>query len=163
MQRLNYYKHFPEAIEKLGEIGSLIRKSPLETGLIHLVKLRALQINQCAFCVDMHSKEAKIDNEKELRLYHVAVWEESNLFTPREKAALKWTEAVTKLHTRPISDELFAEVKEHFNDKELTDLNMAVALINTWNRFAAPFKTKPGSADKVYGLDKAGLQAEKVA
>jgi AhpD family alkylhydroperoxidase len=157
MQRLNYYKHFPEAFAKLTELEKLIKNCSLERQLIHLVKLRASQINHCAFCVDMHSKEAKIDNEKELRLYHVAVWEESNLFTPRERAALKWTEAVTKLHTQPVSDELFTEVREHFSEKELTELNMVVALINTWNRFAAPFRSEPGSADKAFGLDKAGL------
>lgn len=157
MQRLNFYQHFPEAFAKLTEIEGLIKKSSLDHKLIHLVKLRASQINRCAFCVDMHSKEAKIDNEKELRLYHVAVWEESPLFSAKEKAALKWTEAVTRLSSEMVEDALYSEVKEYFNDKELTELTMVIATINMWNRFAATFRAVPGSADKAWGLDKAGL------
>ncbi|WP_413288299.1 carboxymuconolactone decarboxylase family protein [Bdellovibrio sp. HCB337] len=157
MQRLHYYPQIPEAMAKMTELEGLIKKSSIDRHLIHLVKLRASQINRCAFCVDMHSKEAKIDDERELRLYHVAVWEESPLFSPKEKAALKWTEALTKLSSESIDDALYSEVKEHFSDKELSELTLAIGMINLWNRFAVPFRSVPGSADKAWGLDKAGL------
>ena len=157
MQRLNYYPHFSKGFEKLTEIEALLKQGSLDPLLVHLVKIRASQLNACAFCVDMHHKEAKIDNERELRLYHIPVWEESPLFTPKEKAALLWTEHVTKLSHSPIADETYNKVKEFFSDKEMTELTMCIALINTWNRFAAPFRTAPGALDKAYNLDKAGL------
>lgn len=157
MQRLNFYPHFPAAFAKLAEIESLIKSSSLDRRLIHLIKIRASQLNGCAFCVDMHVKEARLDDERELRLHHVAVWEESPLFDAKEKAALRWTEAVTRLSSAAISDKVYGETKEHFSDKEITELTMAIAMINVWNRFAAPFRSTPGSADKLYGLDKAGL------
>ena len=157
MPRFNYYQQFPEAFAKLSEIENLIRSCSLEPQLIHLVKMCVSQINHCAFCVDMHAKDAKIDNEKELRLYHLTVWKESELFSAREKAALKWAEAITRLPAQSVSDELYNEVRAHFSEKELTELNMAVAMINLWNRFGVPFQAQPGSLDKQYGLDKAGL------
>jgi AhpD family alkylhydroperoxidase len=157
MQRLSFFPQFPQAFEKINEIEGLVKQGSLDPLLIHLVKIRASQINGCAFCVDMHHKEAKIDGERELRLYHIAVWEESPLFTPKEKAALLWTEQVTKLSQGAVSDETFARVKELFSDKELTELTMAIAMINAWNRFAAPFRSVPGSMDTYLGLEKAGL------
>ena len=157
MQRLNYYPHFQEAFGKMAEIESLLKKTSLDSKLIHLVKTRASQLNGCAFCVDMHVKEAKIDQERELKIYHLAVWQESPLFTMKEKAALMWTEAVTKLSHGSVSDSLYRQVKEHFSDKEITELTMVIAMINMWNRFAAPFRSTPGSLDKAYGLEKAGL------
>lgn len=157
MQKLNFYAQFPEAFKKLGEIEALIKQSTLSPLIIHLVKLRASQINGCAFCVDMHVKEARLDQEKELRLHHVAVWWESPLFSAQEKAALLWTESVTKLSQGPVKDEIFAQVREHFSEKEMVELTMVIAMINTWNRFAAPFTATPGSSDKMLGLDKAGL------
>lgn len=157
MQRLNYFPHFPEAFKKLVEIDDLIKKSSLDHQLVNLVKIRVSQINHCAFCVDMHSKEAKIRDERELRLYHVAVWEESPLFSEKEKAAFKWAEAITLQSSHPIDDNLYAETKKHFNDKEITELTVAIAMINAWNRFAVPFRSVAGSNDKAWGLDKAGL------
>ena len=157
MQKINFYAQFPEAFKKLGEIEALTKQSTLSPLIIHMVKLRASQINGCAFCVDMHVKEARLDKEKELRLHHVAVWPESPLFTPKEKAALLWTESVTKLSQGAVKDKIFAEVKEHFSEKELVELTMVIAMINVWNRCAAPFAAVPGSSDKAYGLDKAGL------
>ena len=157
MQRLNYFTKFQPAFDKLTEVETLVKESSIEPSLRHLVKIYASQLNGCAFCVDMHSKEAKIDGERELRLYHIPVWRESQLFSPREKAALAWTQAVTQLSKEPVSEELFASVREHFSDKEFTELNMAIAMINLWNRFAAPFNAVPGSMDKYMGLDKANL------
>jgi AhpD family alkylhydroperoxidase len=157
MQKLNYYAHFKSAFAKLQELEGLIKESSLDPKLRHLVKLYASQLNGCAFCVDMHSKEAKIDGERELRLYHLPVWHESPLFTDKEKAALRWTKEVTQLSQRSVSDETLEEVRTHFNDQELTELTMAIALINVWNRFAAPFNATPGSMDNLMGLDKANL------
>lgn len=158
MQKINYYSHFKAAFDKLMEIENLLKESSLDPLLRHLVKLYASQLNGCAFCVDMHSKEAKIDGERELRLYHLPVWEESPLFTAKEKAALKWTRAVTRLSQAPVGDELYSSVKEHFSDKELTELTMAIGTINLWNRFGAPFSAVPGSMDKAMGLDQANLK-----
>jgi AhpD family alkylhydroperoxidase len=157
MQRLNYFQNFKPAFDKLTEMERMVKESTLEPTLRHLVKIYASQLNGCALCVDMHSKEAKLDGERELRLYHLPVWHESPLFTAKEKAALEWTKAVTLLNQGPVSNETFQSVKNHFNDKEMTDLTMAIGLINLWNRFGAPFTSTPGSMDKVMGLDRAGL------
>lgn len=157
MQRLNYYQLFPEAFRKFMEIEELIKKSSIDKKLIHLVKMRASQLNGCAFCIDMHAKEAKIDGEKEIRLYHLSAWEESPLFSASEKAALMWTEAVTKLNNKANTDSVYGKVREYYSEKELTELTVIIAMINLWNRFAAPFHAEPGSMDKMLGLDKAGL------
>lgn len=155
--RMQYFPHFSDAFAKVAEVNALIAKSTLNETTKHLVNIRASQINGCTFCVDMHIKEAKIHGEKEIRLHHVAVWKESPLFTDKERAALLWTEAVTKLSQHEVSDEVYKHVREFYDEKELTHLTMAVAVINLWNRFAATFHGTPGSLDKMYGLDKAGL------
>ena len=139
-------------------MGQLISKeSGLEQGLIDLVDIRASQLNGCAFCVDMHVKEAKIHGERELRVYHVPIWRESTLFSPRERVALEWTEAVTRLPDQGISDELYGRAREHFSEKELSDLTFAVATVNLWNRLNVSFRTTPGSKDALLGLTKSGL------
>ena len=114
-------------------------------------------MNGCAFCLDMHVKEATRHGERELRLYHVAIWRESPLFTPKERAALAWTEALTQMAPTGISDELYAEVREQFSEKELSTLTFRVMGINAWNRANVAFRTAPGVLDKAFGLDKAGL------
>lgn len=157
MQRLNYFANYKPAFEKLMEVDSMLRESSLDKHLRHLVKIYASQLNGCAFCVDMHSKEAKLDGERELRIYHLPVWYESPLFSDKEKAALRWTKAVTQLSNGPVGKDVYESVKNHFSDKELTELTMAIGLINLWNRFAAPFTATPGGMDKLLGLDKAGL------
>ena len=154
MQRLNYFPKFQSAFDKLTEVEAMLKETSIEPGLRHLVKLYVSQLNGCAFCVDMHSKEAKLDGERELRLYHIPVWQESPLFTEREKSALAWAKAVTQLSISPVCEELFNATREHFTEKELTELNMAIAMINLWNRFAAPFNAVPGSMDKFLGLDR---------
>jgi alkylhydroperoxidase family enzyme len=105
----------------------------------------------------MHVKQAKILGETELRLYHVAIWRESTLFIPRERAALAWTEALTKLPEGGIPDEIYERVRGQLSEKEISDLTFVVMAINAWNRVNVGFKTVPGAADKAYGLDKAGL------
>lgn len=156
-QRLNYAHHSPELLKELSDLSVSLRDSAIEQNIRDLVNIRASQINGCAFCLDMHVKEAKIHGERELRLYHVAIWRESNLFVPRERAALAWTEAVTRLPEGGIPDELYERVRVHFSEKEVSDLTFSIMVINAWNRASIAFKTVPGSADKLYGLDKAGL------
>ncbi|MBB3387207.1 MULTISPECIES: carboxymuconolactone decarboxylase family protein [unclassified Rhizobium] len=156
-QRLNYAQQSPELFRKLSELSMALKDSAIEQKIQDLVHIRASQINGCAFCLDMHVKEAKIHGESELRLYHIAIWRESNLFIPRERAALAWTEAVTKLHEGGIPDELYERVRGQLSEKEVSDLTFAIMVINAWNRASIAFKTVPGSADKAYGLDRAGL------
>lgn len=158
-RRLDYYAHSKPLADKLLALSLATKKeSSLPRGLLHLVDIRASQLNGCAFCVDMHCKEAKIDGERELRLYHLAVWRESPLFEPRERAALEWTEAVTKLSEHGVPDEIYARVREHLSEQEISDLTFAIGTINVWNRLAVSFRAVPGSADSLYGLTKAGLQ-----
>ncbi|MBB3388866.1 MULTISPECIES: carboxymuconolactone decarboxylase family protein [unclassified Rhizobium] len=155
--RLNYAQKSPELLKKLSDLSMALKDSAIEQKIEDLVQIRASQMNGCAFCLDMHVKEAKIHGETELRLYHVAIWRESNLFIPRERAALAWTEAVTKLPEGGIPDELYERVRGQFSEKEISDLTFSIMVINAWNRASIAFKTVPGSADKLYGLDKAGL------
>jgi AhpD family alkylhydroperoxidase len=157
IERLNYAAHSPELFKKLADLTMAIRKGSIEESIINLVEIRASQLNGCSFCLDMHVKEAKLHGERELRLYHIATWHESPLFEPRERAALAWTEALTKLPEGGMPDDLYERVSSQFSAKELSDLTFAVMAINAWNRAGVAFRSVPGSADKLYGLDKAGL------
>ena len=156
-QRLNVAQQSPELFKKFLDFSMAEARSVIEEKIRDLVHIRASQINGCAFCLDMHVKEAKIHGESELRLYHVAIWRESNLFIPRERAALAWTEAVTKLPEGGIPDELYERVRGQLSEKEISDLTFSIMAINAWTRANVAFKTVPGSADKLYRLDKAGL------
>jgi AhpD family alkylhydroperoxidase len=156
-QRLNYAQQSPELFKKFMEFSMALRSSVIDEKLQALVEIRASQINGCGFCLDMHVKQAKIHGETELRLYHVAIWRESNLFIPRERAALAWTEALTNLPEGGIPDEIYERVRGQLSEKEISDLTFVVMAINAWNRVNVGFKTVPGTADKAYGLDKAGL------
>lgn len=131
--------------------------SRLDEGLALLVDVRASQINACAFCLDMHVKQARLHGERELRLHHLATWRESPLFTPRERAALAWTERLTQLPPHGIEDADYGAAREHFDETELAELSWRIVAINGWNRLNVAFRTPPGSKDKVFGLDKAGL------
>ena len=156
-QRLDFYKASPDALKALIALEVAVGKLGLEPALLDLVKLRASQINGCAFCVDMHVKEAHIHGERELRLHHVAIWRESTLFSPRERAALAWTEALTRLGEHGVPDDVYDRVRNELSEKELSDLTFSVMAINAWNRVNVAFRTVPGSQDKAFGLDKAGL------
>jgi AhpD family alkylhydroperoxidase len=156
-QRLNYAQQSPELFKKFMEFSMALKNSVIDDKLHDLVQIRASQINGCAFCLDMHVKEAKIHGESELRLYHIAIWRESNLFVPRERAALAWTEALTKLPEGGVPDEIYERVRGQLSEKEISDLTFLVMAINAWNRASIAFKAVPGSADKAFGLDKAGL------
>jgi AhpD family alkylhydroperoxidase len=156
-QRLNYAQQSPELFKKFMEFSMALKNSVIDDKLHDLEQIRASQINGCAFCLDMHVKEAKIHGESELRLYHIAIWRESNLFVPRERAALAWTEALTKLPEGGVPDEIYERVRGQLSEKEISDLTFLVMAINAWNRASIAFKAVPGSADKAFGLDKAGL------
>ncbi|MBY5756320.1 carboxymuconolactone decarboxylase family protein [Rhizobium leguminosarum] len=155
--RLNYAQQSPELFKKFMEFSMALKSSVIDEKLQALVEIRASQINGCGFCLDMHVKQAKIHGETELRLYHVAIWRESNLFIPRERAALAWTEALTKLPEGGIPDDIYERVRGQLSEKEISDLTFVAMAINAWNRVNVGFKTVPGTADKAYGLDKAGL------
>jgi AhpD family alkylhydroperoxidase len=156
-QRLDYVSQSPELYRELIKLSGLSKKSPVTAEVGDLVQIRASQLNGCAFCLDMHVKEAKLHGERELRVHHIAIWRESDLFSARERAALEWTEAVTKLGEHGVPDDVYARVREQFSDKEVVDLTYSIIVINAWNRLAIPFRVKPGSRDAEYGLDKAGL------
>ncbi|MCZ7564372.1 MAG: carboxymuconolactone decarboxylase family protein [Burkholderiales bacterium] len=156
--RLSHIQQSPELVKKLQDFSmAIVNSGHMEPGLGHLVDIRASQMNGCAVCLDMHVKEAKLHGERELRLYHVPTWRESPLFTAKERAALAWTEALTQIAPTGISDDLYAKVREHFNEKELSTLTFRVMGINAWNRVNVAFRPTPGAHDKTFGLDKAGL------
>lgn len=120
--RLNYSKVAPDGVEGFSQLGKYIHSGELEDSLIELVKLRASQINGCAFCIDMHTKDARSHGESEQRLYGISAWHEAPFYTERERAALAWTEAVTLISHDHVPDELYDEVRQHFTEKELVDL-----------------------------------------
>lgn len=156
-QRVNYVQQSPEFYKKFSDFSLALKGSVIEEKIRDLVQIRASQLNGCAFCLDMHVKEARIHGETELRLHHVAIWRESNLFAPRERAALAWTEVLTRLPEGGVPDDIYERVRGQFSEKEISDLTFAVMAINGWNRVAIAFRSVPGSADKAFGLDKAGL------
>jgi AhpD family alkylhydroperoxidase len=156
-QRINYNQHSADSIKKLLELSQISAQGSLGKTLADLVHIRASQLNGCAFCLDMHVKEAKIHGERELRLYHISIWRESPLFSDKERAALEWTDALTKL-AAPIPDDLYERVRQQFSEKEMADLTVAVGIINFWNRLNVSSQTTPGSMDAVLGLTAAGLK-----
>lgn len=156
-ERLDYAQLAPDAFRKYLDFALSLKKGPLEVSLVDLLTLRASQLNGCAFCVDMHVKEGTIHGERPLRLHHVAIWRESPLFSPRERAALAWTERLTQLPAHGVSDEDYAAVRAHFGEAELAALSFAIVAINGWNRLAIGFAAVPGSKDEAYGLEGAGL------
>lgn len=145
MERLNYEKVAPEALKGMLELEKYVANSGLETSLYELVKTRASQINGCAYCLDMHTKDARKAGETEQRLYTLSAWRETSFFSERERAALVWTEAMTLISENEISDALYNEVANNFGEKEMIALSMAVVAINGWNRLAISFHKEPGS------------------
>lgn len=144
MSRLVYHEVAPDAIKGLLNIETYTRNSTIEHSLLELVKMRASQINNCAYCLDMHSKDARKAGESEMRLYTLSAWRETPFFSDKERAALEWTEAVTLIAQQHISDELYHTMLQYFSEKELVDLTMAIIAINSWNRLAIPFQSEPG-------------------
>jgi AhpD family alkylhydroperoxidase len=134
----------PEAYKAMSGLEAYLKKSGLEHNLLHMIKLRASQMNGCAYCLDMHWKDARALGESEQRLYGLDAWQESPYYTDRERAALAWTEVVTNLHDGHVSDAAYDQVRAHFNEKELADLTWAIATINAWNRVAIATRSEAG-------------------
>ena len=143
--RLKYVDADSDAYAAMGRLEGFVRHCGLETPLLELVRLRASQINGCAYCIDMHTKDARAAGETEQRLYGLSAWEETPFYTERERAALAWTEAVTLISEGHVPDEVFETVRREFDEKELVDLTMAVITINGWNRLAISFRAVPGT------------------
>lgn len=134
--RLSAYDAAPAAMKALGNVEAYLHQSGLDKNLIELVKMRASQINGCAYCLDSHSKELRRLGESEQRIYLLNAWAESPLYSPRERAALAWTDALTLISQTHAPDALYEEVRRHFDDKELVDLTTLIGMINLWNRLA---------------------------
>jgi AhpD family alkylhydroperoxidase len=142
--RLKYYRASPGAYQALKALQDYVQSSGLEPSLLELVKLRASQLNGCAFCFDMHWKDARAAGESEERLYMLNAWRESLLYSERERAALAWTEEVTLIAETGAPDDVYDEARSQFDDKEIADLTLAIAAINAWNRMAISFRLVPG-------------------
>jgi len=143
--RMNYFEKAPGALKALFGIGAYLAKSAVEQKLLDLIYFRVSQINGCAFCLDMHSKDLRANGETEQRLYMLAAWREGPMYTDRERAALAWAEAVTKLNHNDVPDEVYELAHAQFSDHELVDLTLAVTTINTYNRLNIAFRVPGGS------------------
>lgn len=157
VERASYLKQSPELFAKLTELLKAIERSTIEEPIRDLVGIRTAQMNGCTFCLDIHVKQAKMRGERELRIYHLAAWRDSALFSPRERAALTWTEALTNLPEQGVPDELYELVRTQLSEKEISDLTFVIAIANSLNRLNVGFKSAPGSFDDMLGLRKAGL------
>jgi AhpD family alkylhydroperoxidase len=138
--RMNFYRAAPDTIKALMALESQVQSSGLEQSLIELVKTRASQISGCAYCIDMHTKDARKHGETEQRLYLLNAWREAPVYTDRERAALAWTEAVTLISETHAPDDVYSEVRAHFSEAETVNLTMLIATINSWNRLAISFR-----------------------
>lgn len=156
-QRLDYQQQSPAFFKKLIDFSMQADKSTIEPTVRHLVEIRASQINGCAFCLDMHVKQASLHGERPLRLHHLASWRESTLFIPRERAALAWTEVLTQIPPQGVPDDIYERVRTQLSEQEISDLTFIVMSINAWNRINVAFRPVPGSRDQAFGLDKANL------
>ncbi len=144
-ERLKYAEVEPAALKAMIELEKYVHKSGLEHKLYELVKTRASQINGCAYCLDMHTKDARKAGETEQRLYALNAWHETPFYTERERAALAWTEALTLIADNDVPDALYEETRKYFDEKEIIALTMAIVAINGWNRLAISFRTPAGS------------------
>jgi len=143
-QRIEYTKFAHPALKAMYDLEKYLSSCGLEEGLIHLIKMRASQINGCAFCIDMHSKDARALGETEQRLYELNAWRETPFYTERERAALAWTESLTLVAETHVPDETYEEVRKHFSEKEIVDLTYVAAAINAWNRLGIAMRAVPG-------------------
>jgi len=142
--RIDYRKFAQQPLKPLLEVEQYLAGCGLDHKLLHLIKMRASQINGCAYCLDMHSLDARAAGETEQRLYTLDAWGETPFFTDRERAALAWTEAVTLVSQGHVPDDVYEETKKHFSEKEIVDLTLAVGMINMWNRLAISTRAVPG-------------------
>ena len=162
-QRLDYVKAAPDGVGVLRQLERYLKEAGLEPDLMELVKLRASQINGCAYCIDMHTKDARSQGENEQRLYGVTAWRETPFYSERERAALAWTESVTRISEDQVPEEIYQQVKQHFTERELVDLTLAVIAINAWNRLAISFRTPVGSYQPGHPVSKKNLLKEAEA
>jgi AhpD family alkylhydroperoxidase len=142
--RIAFNKYSPNALGALLALEKHLKSSSIEATLLHLIKLRASEINGCAYCIDMHSKDARAGGDTEMRMYALNAWRETPFFTPRERAALAWTEALTLISENHAPDELYEATRKEFSENELVDLTYAIATINAWNRLAIAMRAVPG-------------------
>jgi AhpD family alkylhydroperoxidase len=142
--RIDARRHAQEAQKAMYALEKYLAETGLEHSLIHLMKMRASQINGCAYCIDMHSKDARALGETEQRLYELDAWRETPFYTDKERAALAWTEAVTLVSETHVPDSVYEEVRKYFNEKEIVDLTLVVTTINAWNRLAIALRAVPG-------------------
>jgi AhpD family alkylhydroperoxidase len=147
--RFSYPKAAPGAYQAMLGLEQYLHSCGLEESLLYLIKLRASQINGCAYCLDMHWKDLRAIGENEQRLYSLDAWRECPYYTPRERAALEWTEAVTLIPNGHVTDAVYAEVRPHFSEKELADLTLALGTINAWNRLSISARTVAGKYQPV--------------
>jgi AhpD family alkylhydroperoxidase len=143
-ERLNYVKAAPAGYRAILTLNRYVDECDLEPLLLELVRMRASQINGCAYCLDMHSKDARAIGETEQRLYALSAWRETPFYTPRERAALRWTEEITLISQDHASDAAYDEARQHFSEGELVNLTLAIIMINSWNRLAIGFRSVPG-------------------
>jgi len=143
--RIEFSKVNPDALSAMYALEAYVQGSIIEQSLIDLVKIRASQINGCAFCIDMHTKEARARGESEQRLYLLDAWREAQFYTERERAALEWAESLTLVSSTRVPDDVFERVRRHLSEAELVDLSMAMVAINSWNRLCIAFRAIPGS------------------
>ncbi len=141
--RLHYAKAAPGAYRAMSALERYVRECGLELPLIELVKIRVSQINGCAYCLDMHTKDARAEGETEQRIYTLPAWRETPFFTEREQAALAWAEAVTLVSETHVPDDVYEQARVHFSDEELVNLTMVVVAINGWNRLSISFRAVP--------------------
>jgi AhpD family alkylhydroperoxidase len=144
-ERIQFSKLATAAYHNLAGVEKYLKECGLEESLLHLVRLRASQINGCAYCLDMHWKDLRAMGENEQRMYSLDAWEECPYYTDRERAALAWTDSVTLVSKTHVKDDVYETVKQHFTEKELADLTLAIAMINLWNRLAIAARTTPGA------------------
>lgn len=142
--RIQYWTVAPGGFKAMSSLEAYLRDCAIEQPLLHMVKLRASQMNGCAFCIDMHWKDARVAGESEQRLYGLDAWREAPYYSDRERAALEWTEALTNITAGHVPDAVYDGAREHFSEKELVDLTWAVAAINAWNRAAIAFRSEAG-------------------
>lgn len=144
-ERLDYIKIAPDALKAMRGLETYVRSSGIDRTLLELIKTRASQINGCAYCIDMHTKDARAHGETEQRLYALSAWREAPFFTDKERAALAWTEALTLVAQTNAPDEVYNELRNHFTDLEIVNLSYAITTINAWNRLAIGFRAQAGT------------------
>jgi AhpD family alkylhydroperoxidase len=144
-QRIAYGKVAPGVVQAMHGLERYVAQCGLERSLLELIKVRASQINGCAYCMDMHTKDARANGETEQRLYVLNAWREAPFYTERERAALAWTEAVTLVAESHVPDEVYEQARGHFSEEELVNLTLALVAINGWNRICVGFRTPPGT------------------